>query len=278
MRIGETNELTVSRFTDNGAYLIDADDNEVLLPNKYVPKGAEISDELEVFLYKDSEDRLIATTLHPFIKLNGFAYLKIKDVGMFGAFADWGLEKDLLIPFKEQRFRLEMDRFYLVCLCLDEATNRLYGTTKTMKHLQRCEVEYDPSEAIDVLICDATELGQKVIVDDRFDGMIYHSDILSPLKPGQRRKAYVYNTRPDGKLDLRMEPPGRARIEDSSGRILELLQRKGSLTIGDKSHPDVIREAVGMSKKTFKQAIGNLYKQRLIRIEKEKITLLKPKD
>ena len=278
MQIGKFNLLQVSRFTDHGAYLIDQEDNEVLLPNKYVEENLSIDDEVRVFIYRDSEDRLVATTLVPLIELNGFSYLKIKDISIYGAFADWGLEKDLLVPFKEQRARMNTGRYYLLSLQIDQATDRLFATTKTNKFLESCSEDYAPTDKVDLLICERTDIGQKVIVDNRFGGIIYSSDLTRELKPGQRIDGYVYKVREDGKLDVRLDPPGRERIDASAEKLLSILEKRGRLNLTDKSHPEVIREAVGMSKKTFKQAVGSLYKQRLIELQQDQIVYLGSKD
>lgn len=273
MNIGEWNQLTVLRFTAHGSYLSDEEGNEVLLPNKYVERGLVENDKIDVFVYRDSEDRMVATTLKPLIELNGFSYLKVKQLNFYGAFVDWGLEKDLMIPFKEQKMRLEEGQSYLTCLLLDEATNRLYGTTKVGKHIQSCSESFDASEPVEALICDRTDLGVRVIINNRYAGLVYSSDIIRPVRRGDLTKAYVYNVREDGKLDVRLEPQGMVRISESAERLLEILKKKGKLNIHDKSDPEIIRETVGMSKKTFKQAVGGLYKQRLITLEPDGIVL-----
>ncbi len=265
MKLGEFNELTLDRFTSVGAYLHDEEGNDVLLPKKYLSDDLMEGETISVFVYRDSEDRLVATTEIPKIRLNGFAYLYIKDTTPFGAFADWGLEKDLLIPFKEQGVKLEEGKSYFVCLLLDESTNRLYGSTKIDKHLKPCSEELPVNSRVDLLILNQSDLGYKVIVNDQYSGLIYHNDVSKILKPGQEMDGYVSKVREDGKLDIRLEESGYGKIDDASSRLLSLLQRKGHLQINDKSDPDDIRETVGMSKKTFKQAAGALYKKKLIR-------------
>lgn len=278
MKIGEVNTLRVLRFTSVGAYLGDAEDNDVLLPNKYLTDDFDLDDEIEVYLYRDSEDRLVATTERPLINLNGFAYLQTKAVNFFGAFMDWGLEKDLMVPFKEQRKKFEEGRYYLVTLQIDEATDRLFASAKTNKFLEECEEEIDPKTPVSLLICDSTELGVKVVVEDRYSGLLYHNDVSRPLVPGERTTGYVTKVREDGRLDVRIDPTSFAKVSVSAEKILTILKRKGHIQLTDKSHPDDIRDTLGMSKKTFKQAVGNLYKQRIIRIEENGIHLNETQD
>lgn len=274
MRLGEVNELQVLRFTSSGAFLGDEEGNDVLLPGKYITDEMELDEPFEVYLYKDSEDRLVATTERPLVQLNGFAYLEIKEVGIFGAFADWGLEKDLLIPFKEQHQKLEKGQIALVTLQIDEATNRLFGSTKVRRYFEKCEIPLEDTRPVDILICDKTDLGVNVIVEDRFSGLIYNNDLSRYTRKGEKSVGYVYNVRPDGKLDIRLEPPGRTKISEASQKLLDILQTEKVLHIHDKSAPEDIRSAVGMSKKTFKQAVGDLYKRRLIELGDEQIRLV----
>ncbi len=274
MKLGEVNTLRVLRFTSVGAYLGDEEDNDVLLPNKYLNDDLSIDSEVEVYLYRDSEDRLVATTERPLIELYGFAYLQTKAVNFFGAFMDWGLEKDLMVPFKEQKLKFEEGRYYLVTLQLDDATDRLFASAKVHRYLEECSEDFDPKKEVELLICEQTELGVKVIVENKFSGLIFNSDISRPVTPGQRTKGYVAKVREDGKLDVRLDPTSYAKVSGSAEKILDILKRKKSIPLTDKSHPDDIRETLEMSKKTFKQAVGNLYRERLIRIEKDGIYLV----
>ena len=274
MKVGQKNTLRVLRFTSVGAYLGDEHDNDVLLPNKYLTDDIHLDDDVDVFLYRDSEDRLVATTEIPLVSIGGFAFLKIKEVNFYGAFADWGLEKDLMIPFKEQHVQLLENQYYLTSLKLDESTDRLYGTTKVIKLFSKCTDESIMDGPVPILIGDTTDLGVKVIVDDQYQGLIYHNDVSRVIKRGQYTTGYVYTVREDGKLDVRLEKAGYdAKIEDFSERILDLLQKQQSLPLTDKSDPELIREMVGMSKKAFKQAVGKLYKDRLIEINTDSIDL-----
>lgn len=274
MNIGKFNRLTVLRFTSVGAYLGDKEDNDVLLPTKYIPNDLKEEDEIDVFIYRDSEDRVVATNEKPLIELKGFAYLKVKDVSMFGAFADWGLEKDLLIPFKEQNLKLEAGYYYLTSLQLDEATDRVYGSTKTNRYILPCEETFEKDIEVDLLVCEETDLGNKVIVNNKYSGLIYYNDISRPLRRGDSEKGFVFNVREDGKLDIRLDKEGMLKISESAEKLLSILTAKKRLDVHDKSHPDDIRDAVGMSKKTFKSAVGTLYKRRLITLDGAGIALV----
>lgn len=274
MKIGEYNELKVLRFTSIGAYLGDEDGNDVLFPYKYIPPGLQEDDSIRVFIYRDSEDRVIATSEMPYITRDGFAFLEIKDVNLYGAFADWGLEKDLLIPFKEQKARMEAGKSYLICLQLDEATDRVYGTGKIQKHLQPCEESFEMNDEVDLLVWEQSNMGYKVIVNNKYQGLIFNNFIDREIQPGQEIKGYVLQVREDGKLDIRISPAGYAKVPDSAEKLLSILQKRGKLSLTDKSDPEDIREAVGMSKKTFKQAVGSLYKQKLIVLNADNIELV----
>ncbi len=252
----------------------DEEGNDVLLPGKYIPEGLEEGDDITVFLYKDSEDRLVATTETPFVMLHGFAFLKVKEVTLYGAFLDWGLEKDLMVPFKEQNQRMEEGKSYLVTLQLDHATDRLFATMKVNRYLIPCEDQELKGKEVEVLICDKTDLGLKVIVDNQFQGIIYRNDINRPLWRGDRIRGFVLLVREDGKLDIRLEKIGNIRFDDAETTLVELLRAKGSLQLTDKSDPDVIRETVGMSKKLFKQTVGKLYKSRVIALTATGIQLV----
>lgn len=272
MKIGEYNTLRILRLTTVGAYLGDEEDNDVLLPNKYLTHEMSVGEDIEVFLYKDSEDRLVATTEKPFITLNEFAYLRVKEVTPFGAFLDWGLEKDLLVPFREQTTKLEEDKYYLIYLKLDTETNRLVATAKTNRYFSVDTSEVEINKEVEILICESFDLGVKIVIEGKFLGIIYHNDVTRKLRRGDYTIGYVYNIREDGKLDVRLEKSGYEKIEPNAERLLALINnRKGILYLTDKSDPDDIRDTVGMSKKTFKQAVGNLYKQKKIRINPDSL-------
>ena len=272
--MGSINRLGVLRFTSVGAYLGDEEGTDILLPNKYLTNEIEVGEEIDVFVYRDSEDRLVATTERPLIELGGFAYLKIKEVNFFGAFAAWGMEKDLMIPFKEQAIKLEDNTWYLCSLQLDIATDRLYGTTKVNKFIQKCEDAEIVNQPLSILICDDTDLGVKVIIDQKYQGIIYHSDILKKPKRGSTVEGYVYKLREDGKADVRLGKPGYERIDEASDELFQMIQENGVLHLTDKSSPEDILRITGMSKKAFKQAVGKLYKARLIELQPNQIKLV----
>jgi hypothetical protein len=273
MNLGEINILNVARFSSPGAYLVDDEGNDVLLPGKYIPEGLTEGDTITVFLYKDSEDRLVATTETPKLMLHGFSYLNVKEVSLYGAFLDWGLEKDLMVPFKEQNQRMEEGKSYLVTLQMDHATDRLFASMKTSRFLKLCEDQSITGKEVEVLICDKTDLGVKVIVDDIYQGIIYRNDINRSLRRGDRIRAFVLLVREDGKLDIRLDRIGNERFDEAEIRLLELLKKTGKLSLTDKSDPDEIRETIGMSKKLFKQTLGKLYKMRLIELTPTEILL-----
>ncbi len=273
MKLGQYNELEILRFTSVGAYLGDAEGNDVLLPNKYLYDELEVGDVGRVFLYKDSEDRLVATTETPKIILDQFAYLKVSEVSLYGAFLDWGLEKDLMVPFKEQNQRMEEGKSYLVTLRIDQATDRLYATVKINKWLEPCTDQELLNQPQEILICETTELGVKVIVADNYHGLIFRNDISKPVRRGQRMTGYIYNIREDGKVDVRLEPTGFVRYTEAMESIMAKLEQKKVLPLSDSSDPDEIREILEMSKKTFKQAIGQLYKAGKITIQPNEIRI-----
>jgi uncharacterized protein len=270
--LGQYNELKVLRFTSVGVYLGDEDGNDVLLPNRYVPKDLELDQKINVFLYLDHDERLIATTEHPLIELNSFAYLTCIEISPFGAFLDWGLMKHLFCPFKEQQVKMEEGKSYLVYLYIDDATQRLVASAKIRKFLEKERILVEENQEVDLLICDKSELGINVIVNDTYSGLIFMNQVSKIVRRGQRTKGYVSTVRPDGKLDISLQPIGHVKIEPASQELLDLIERRnGIIFLTDKSDPDEIREIAGMSKKTFKQAVGNLYKQRLIKINPSSI-------
>ncbi|MDP2721124.1 MAG: S1-like domain-containing RNA-binding protein [Bacteroidales bacterium] len=275
MEIGKYNTLTALRSTDNGFYLVDEEQNEVLLPNKYVPEGFKAGDTLEVFLYRDSEDRMVATTDVPDIQLHEFGVLEVRDVNRIGAFLDWGLEKDLLVPFSEQKFRLFPGKKCVVFLKLDEKTQRLVATTRIEHYLERDDVELEPGEEVDLLICEPTEIGMQVIINNKYLGLLYDNELFQAVLPGEHVTGFVKRVRPDKKVDVMLQKPGYEHVEPAAQKILEVLQANHNfLNLTDKSEPVIILAKLEMSKKTFKKAIGALYKQHLIRIETDGIYLV----
>lgn len=274
--IGKFNTMQVLRITPPGAYLgIDGDENEILLPNKYIPQGLDVGDHVDVFVHRDSEDRLLATTLTPKVQRDQFAYLQVRQVSNIGAFLDWGLEKDLFVPNNEQATKMEEGKWYVVYTYLDVETWRLVASSKTNKFLEKENIELEVGEEVDLLVCDRTNLGYNLIVNNLYSGLVFHNEIFKPLGTGMRLLGYVKQLRPDMRIDIALQPLGVAAIEPNALKILDMLQRSGgSLPFSDKSDPDEIVSQTGMSKKLFKKAIGSLYKARKIIIEENAIRLV----
>jgi predicted RNA-binding protein (virulence factor B family) len=263
MQLGRINELTIDRLTPPGAYLFDQQGNEVLLPKKYLlPEHIEGS-EVSVFVFKDSENRIVSTTETPLILLGDFTYLEVVHNNPFGTFVDWGLDKDLMVPYGEQTHRLEEGEKYLFTLRYDHATDRLFGSMKVKKMLDPCIEELTDQE-VELLICEPTELGRNVIVNNRYSGLIFNTDITKSIQRGDRIIGFVKNVREDGKLDITLDPTSFIKYDQATDKILQILQKNPKLELSDKSDPDEIRDKIGMSKKTFKQAIGKLFKTKKI--------------
>jgi predicted RNA-binding protein (virulence factor B family) len=277
MEIGKINKLTVARRTDNGCYLEDENENEVLLPNAYVSDDLKISDEIEVFVYKDSEDRIVATTLKPYIQFEEFAYLKVKEVNDYGAFIDWGLPKDLMVPFAEQTVKMTEGNWYLIFLLEDTETERLIGSNKIKDFLFFKDIDVKEGDEVDLLLYDMTELGMNAVVNNLYKGLIFKSDIHKKIKPGDRIKGYVKQVREDGKIDIILEPAGYEKsVEHNTQIIITALEKSnGFLNITDKNTPEEINSALGLSKKAFKKALGKLYKEKKIELNEKGINLLK---
>jgi len=276
LQIGTYHTLEILRLTPPGLFLGDGDkDNEVLLPNKYIPKSYEIGDKLTVFVYQDFDERIVATTLTPKITLYSFALLQAVDNSKFGAFMDWGLEKDLFVPFSEQVDRMRIGGFYLIYMYFDESSGRLVGTQKYRRYLSNDNIDYEEGQEVDIIIADNTKLGVNVIVDGQYSGLIYHDEVFAAIRTGDRMKGYVKKIREGNKLDISLQPLGYSAIEPNAQMILDELKRnKGFLNLHDASHPDDINDKLGISKKIFKKSIGLLYKQKLIRIEDDGIHLI----
>ncbi|WP_445454903.1 CvfB family protein [Flavobacterium sp. HNIBRBA15423] len=277
LHIGQYNTLKILRDTKVGLFLgsEETQDDDVLLPNKYVPKEFHIGDDLTVFIYLDHEERPVATTLKPYIKLNEFAHLKVNYINKFGAFMNWGLEKDLFVPFKEQARPMEEGKRYLVYCFMDEKTNRLVASSKTQQFLNNEEISVENGEEVDLIVSHITEAGINVIINEKHRGLAYKNEVFEEVKPGIRMKGYIKNIRPDGKIDVSLRKLGVEAIEPSSQIILdELKSNRGFLGLNDNSHPEDIRTVLKMSKKVFKKAVGNLYRQKLIEIKEDGIYLL----
>lgn len=268
LKIGKYNTLRVARNVDFGAYLQDADGNEVLLPSRYIVHPLHPGDDLEVFVYKNSEGRPICTTEHPFAQVGEFAYLQVSDVNQTGAFLDWGIMKDLLVPFREQKIRLSRGMVVLVYVYLDDATKRVVASAKIEKFIGNRYPRYKVGDRVKALVYKRTDLGYKAIVDDLFHGMIYENELFAPLEIGEAITAYVKQVRDDGKIDLVLSGSNDGRVDALMERILERLanEPEGFLPISDAAAPETIRATFQCSKKDFKKAIGHLYRDRKISI------------
>ncbi len=276
MEVGKYNTLRVLRATSVGLYLGDSEENDVLLPHKYIPENIEMGQELEVFIYRDSEDRLIATTLTPAILRDQFAILEVVATSSIGAFLDWGLEKDLFVPFKEQNHKLQKGQWVPVYLYLDEETDRLVASAKINKYFRNQEViDLEENQKVDILVFEKTDLGYNVIINNRYKGLIYENEIFRRLAWGDQTTGYIKNIREDGKIDVSLQPLGFLNARDENSRIIlgKLKDNAGILHLSDSSDPIDIQEQLGMSKKAFKKAIGGLYRDGLITLSGASIEL-----
>ena len=274
VEIGKLNNLRVVKEVDFGVYLDGEELGEILLPKKYVPKNCATDNIIEVFIYLDSEDRVIATTQKPHAKVGEFASLKVVSISTVGAFLDWGLEKDLLVPYREQKQHMTEGNYYVVYVYLDEKSNRIAASSKLNKYLNKIPTDFQIEQEVDLLICDKTENGYNAIIEGIHMGLIYDNDIFMTLETGQKIKGFIKNIRDDEKIDLLLQKPGFEKIDDLSQSILEMLkQHDGFISVTDKSPPETINKMFGVSKKTYKKAIGALFKKRLITIEKNGIKI-----
>jgi predicted RNA-binding protein (virulence factor B family) len=251
--------------------------NDILLPNKYVPNTFDIGEELIVFVYLDHEERPVSTTLEPYILLNEFALLRVNYVNQIGAFMDWGMEKDILVPFKEQARPMEKGKRYLVYLYVDEKTNRLVASSKTNQFLSNENITVEKGEEVDLIVSHITELGINVIINEKHKGLLYKDEVYDEsIRTGDRAVGYIKNIRPDGKIDVSLQKQGYENVEPNAEKIVdELRASRGFLRLNDNSHPEDIKTVLKMSKKTFKKAIGSLYKDKLIEIKDDGIYLVK---
>lgn len=262
IKLGDWNELVVNRFTDHGAYLEGGEVGEILMPNAYVERGVRIGDRVTVFVYLDQEERLVATTETPLARVGQFACLTVSWVNEFGAFLDWGLMKDLFVPFREQRRKMEVGRYYIVYIYIDEASHRIVGTAKVDRYLQPAAAgAYRKGEQVALLVQGRTDLGYKVIVDHKYSGLVYHDQAYAELHTGDELTGFVSQVRRDGKVDVSLQSLGVSRFRDFADQLLdELEQAGGTLPYCDASSAEDIAERFGVSKKTFKRAVGTLYK------------------
>lgn len=272
--IGKINTLRVVKTVDFGVYLDGEALGEILLPKRYVPEGCQPGDSVEVFLYHDSEDRLIATTQRPYAVVGELALLKVVAVNNFGAFLDWGLPKDLLVPFSEQQQRMKEGGLYTVYVYLDPTGRRIAASSRLKKFPAAPPTVFEKGQPVDLQISDRTDMGYNAIIDRRFRGVLYHNEVFQKLRRGQRIRGFIKNVRSDGKIDLSLEKPGYEKVLDQSENIMAVIQSHGGfLDVTDKTSADRINSLFGISKKTFKKAIGALYKAHRISLEKDGIAL-----
>jgi predicted RNA-binding protein (virulence factor B family) len=277
-QIGRINKLTIKRKRDYGAHLDGGESGDILLPKRYVPAKCRPGDEIEVFVYVNKEDRLRATTQKPYVTVGQFAKLRMVANSSSGAFLDWGLQKDLLVPRREQHARMEEGKSYVVYVFLDEKTNRITASAKLDKFLGLQPPDYDEGQEVDILICDKTDMGYKAVVNNAHWGMIYKNEVFQKLHIGQQLKGYIKKIRDDHKIDLRLQQSGYEKVDDISRTILKTIQDHGGrIAVTDKSQPEDIYTLFGVSKKTFKKAIGALYKRRLITMDTNCIKLVRGK-
>ena len=275
IKLGDYNRLRIVKKVDFGLYLDGGDEGEILLPSRYVPEDAGIGDELDVFIYLDQDERLIATTETPLAKVGDFAYLEVKWVNEYGAFLGWGLMKDIFCPFREQKKRMVLGNSYIVHIHIDEESYRIVASAKIERYLNEDHPHYKHGEEVDLLIWQKTDLGFKVIVENKFPGLVYEDQIFKFITTGDKMTAYIDNVRPDGKLDITLQPTGRKLTTDFADTLLAYLQdNNGFCPLGDKSDAEDIKHTFQVSKKTFKKAVGDLYKRRLITISPEGLKLV----
>lgn len=274
--LGGWNWLTVTKLVDFGIYLDGGEVNgPILLPARYVPEGVEVGDEVEVFVYLDQEERLVATTEQPLAQVGDFAWLEVAWVNQYGAFLNWGLMKDLFVPFREQKMRMVQGKRYIVHVYIDEATHRIVASAKVEKFLNPQRPRYRAGDKVEILVWQKTDLGFKCIVENQFSGQLYEQQLFRELHTGDRLSAYVQHIREDGKIDLILQPTGKKATEAFSDVLLSHLYRNNGFTpLGDKSPAEEIYAMFGVSKKVFKKAVGELYRRRLIMIADDGLHLV----
>ena len=276
IELGKFNRLKVVKQVDFGMYLDDDIEGEILLPKRYVPQDCKVGDELDVFIYLDNEERLVATTQQPLVQVGQFACLGVAWVNQYGAFLNWGLMKDLFVPFSEQKMKMQVGKRYVVHVHLDEESFRIVASAKVDRYLSKEKADYVPGQEVEVLIWQKTDLGFKAIIENRFGGLLYDSEIFQPLHTGMRLKAYVKQVRDDGKIDLMLQKPGAGKVDDFAKTLLEHIRSNGGRTpLNDKTPAEEIYAMFGVSKKTFKKAVGDLYKKRLVVLQDDGIVLAK---
>ena len=273
--LGKYNNLEILRDTTVGLFLGDDEGNDVLLPNKYVPEEFEIGDFIDVFCYLDHEERIVATTLIPFVTVNQFQLLQVAEVNEYGAFMDWGLEKHLLVPFREQRNKMQDGQWYVVYCYLDEKTDRLVASNKLDRFLSNDDLTVNALDQVDLVVTRLTDLGWEVIINHKHKGLVYSNEVFKKVSIGDKLKGYIKTIRPDNKIDVSLQPLGYKSLEPAANLIYEkLVANGGVLNLHDKSDPEDIKRMLQMSKKTFKKGVGALYKERKIEIKSDSIRLV----
>lgn len=272
--LGKISSLLINRFTPNGAYLALQEGGEVLLPQSYLKGEEKEGEEIEVFVYTDSEDRPVAVTNRPKALLDEFAILEVKELTKFGAFLDWGLQKDLFVPKSEMSKDMVVGEKYLIRVCVDYRTDRLIGVGKYEDFLLEDTRGFEEGQELEVLVFDHTDLGYKVLIENSFEGIIYENETFEDVYIGDKKRAFIKKKREDGKLDLQFTPLGRQKYEEGAEKILASLKDKKFLPLHDKSSPEEIKQLLGMSKKHFKQSIGQLYKLKKIKLLNNGIELV----
>lgn len=277
IELGKFNQLEVVKQVDFGMYLDGGEEGEILLPARYVPEDCQVGDMLNVFLYLDNEERLVATTLTPLVQVGQFAYLEVSWVNQFGAFLNWGLMKDLFVPFREQKAKMEVGKKYMIHAHIDEESYRIVASAKVERYLSKEKAEYAPGEEVDIFVWQRTDLGFKAIIEDTYSGLLYENEVFRELAPGMRMRAYVKQIREDGKIDLMLNKPGYSRVEDFSKILLDYIKEHGGhISLCDKSPAEDIYATFSVSKKTFKKGVSDLYKKRLILVHDDGLELVRP--
>ncbi|MFY9307498.1 MAG: S1-like domain-containing RNA-binding protein [Bacteroidia bacterium] len=275
INIGTYNDLEVVKQMDFGIYLREGD-TEILMPTKWVPQGTRIGDRLNAFVFRDSDDRLIATTVEPYATAETFAFLEVKQVNDIGAFLDWGMDKDLLVPFREQAYRMEAGKSYVVFVYVDEMTDRLTASAKLKKFFVNEPDTIQEGDIVDLLIYSETPLGFNAVINNLYSGLLYKNEIFENIRIGDKLKGYVKRIREDNKIDLSLQKSGFELVDDVKWRILNLLkQNNGFLPLHDGSSPEEIKSKLQISKKAFKKAVGALYKERLVKLTEKGVELVK---
>ena len=277
IQVGEYNELEVVKELDFGIYFREGD-VEILMPTKWVPQGTKIGDTLNVFVFRDSDDRLIATTVKPMATADTFAFLEAKQVNEVGAFLDWGMDKDLFVPFREQAQKMQAGKSYVVFVYVDEETDRLVASSKLSRFIIREDVDVQEGDIVDLLIYSESDLGFNAIVNDLYSGLIYKNEIYEAIRVGDKMQGFVKRVREDEKIDLSLQKSGYELVDDVKWRILKLIKEEnGLLALNDNSTPEEIKAKLQISKKAFKKAVGALYRERLVKLTDKGVELIDKK-